>query len=87
MANLKIPTQLKGPDKIEVQLVRADYLETSNVFRTLFEVFLSLTFTIIGVVLSIESTKLIHILFLAVTGITTIAFLILTLNFYNKAKT
>lgn len=86
MANLKIPTQITGPDKIEVPLVRADHLETSNVFRTLFEIFLSVFSTTIGITFSIEKPAPIHYCFLTVMGIATLAFVFLTRYYVKKAK-
>jgi len=86
MANLKIPTRVTGPDEIEVTLVRGDYHETSGLLRTFFEIFLSISSCVLGVILSIEKPTMIHWCFLSVTSISSLTFLVLTLRFYNKAK-
>ena len=39
--NPEIDLVVSCPSEITVPLVRADYLETSNIFRIFFEVFLS----------------------------------------------
>ena len=33
MAKMDVKTEVQGPDEITINLVREDYLETSNVFR------------------------------------------------------
>jgi hypothetical protein len=43
MAEFNIETTVTAPDKVEVKLVRADYYETSNIFRTCFEFALAVT--------------------------------------------
>lgn len=86
MANLKIPTKVTGPDEIEVPLVRGDYHETSGLFRTCFEVFLSISSCILGVILTIEKTTMIYWCFFGVTIFSSIAFLILTVTYNKKSK-
>jgi len=86
MANLKIPTKITGPDQIEITLVRADHHETSGLLRTFFEVFLSISSCIFGVILSIEQPTLIHWCFLTVTFLSSLTFLILTLRYYSRSK-
>ena len=41
MAEINIPTTVTAPDQIQVELVRADHVQTTSVFRTFFEVFLA----------------------------------------------
>lgn len=90
MAKIDIKTQVDGPDEIRINLVREDYLETSNTFRICFEVCLALTGTILGsIISSVNDGKDIPILnwiFLGLIIIGCIAFLILTTKNYKKAK-
>ncbi|EKO5123792.1 MULTISPECIES: hypothetical protein [Vibrio] len=66
MARLNTKLTLEAPDEINVPLVRADVLDTSNTFRIFFEVFLSLTSGLVGVILSSTNVSTIHYVFLAV---------------------
>jgi len=75
-----------GPDQITVPLVRGDYMGVSNVFRVLFEVFLSITATLLGVVLSVPNPSPLHFVFLAVMAVADITFLLLTVSYHRKAS-
>lgn len=86
MAKFNVPTRVTGPDEIEVKLVREDYYEMSNIFRTCFEFGLSLTSAIGGAILSMASVSYKYYLALAISGIATVIFLILTGKFKNKAR-
>ncbi|MBU2529050.1 hypothetical protein KKF70_06680 [bacterium] len=86
MAKINIKTTVTAPDEINVQLVRADYLEISNIFRLCFEICLALTATLIGVVLSVLKITMLHKLFLGFVSVGTLFFLGLTIHFYCKAK-
>jgi len=52
MANLNVEASVTGPDKIEVRLVREDYLGVSNTFRSLFEICFGVACTVFGNMLS-----------------------------------
>src|SRR3989442_15412225 len=75
-----------GPDQITVPLVRGDYMGVSNVFRVLFEVFLSITATLLGVVLSVQNPSPLHFVFLAVMAVADITFLVLTVSYHRRAS-
>lgn len=59
MATINIPTKIDIPDHIEVRLVKEDTLEVSNIFRILFDVFLTFVGVLMGVLLSNEENTLI----------------------------
>jgi len=59
MANLNVEASVTGPDKIEVRLVREDYLGVSNTFRFLFELCFGVACTVLGNILSYNDIKLI----------------------------
>lgn len=86
MAKFNVPTKVTGPDEIEVKLVREDYYEMSNIFRTCFEFGLSLTSAIVGAILSMNTVSYKYYLALAISGIATALFLFLTGKFKKKAK-
>jgi len=86
MAKLNVKTIVTGPDEIEVPLVRADFFTTSNVFRVCFEVFLAIAGALVGVVLTVEKTTTLHWVFLLVVCLAGLAFLVLAVVYYSKAK-
>jgi len=86
MARINVKTTVTAPDEINVQLVRADYLGISNVFRICFEVFLAVTSSLIGVVLTVSPVTGLHKLFLAFVSVGTLGFLVMTVLFYCKAR-
>lgn len=90
MANIDIKTQVEGPDEIRINLVREDYLETSNTFRICFEICLGISGTILGCIISLldddKKVPALNWLFLALTVLGSIAFLILASSNYKKAK-
>ncbi len=90
MAKFTVPTKITAPDEIEVKLVREDFYEISNVFRTFFELGLSLTSAITGAILSLDKVSNKYYLALALSAIVTIIFLLLTKQYktkaYSKAK-
>ena len=87
MADLDIKTRVTGPDEINVELVRSDYIATSNIFRVFFEIFLALSSALVGVVMSVTVRTTIHWVFLSVVGVSTLSFLILSLIYSKKGKT
>lgn len=86
MAKIDIKTIVTAPDEIEVPLVREDYLNTSNIFRIIFEIFLAVSCALFGVVLTLEKVSRLHWLFLLFASMFTLAFLILAYIFYIKAR-
>lgn len=86
MAKLNVKTTVTAPDEISVQLIRADYLGISNTFRILFELFLAVTCSLLGVVLSATIVTTTQKLFLAFTGLGTASFLVLSIYYYCVAK-
>ena len=85
MAIIDTRVSLSAPTEINVTLVRADYLSTSNVFRVMFEIFLAISSALMSVNLSIVVTKL-HWIFFGVTFLSSILFLGLSLWFAKRAK-
>ena len=85
MAEFNVETTVSAPDKVEVQLVRADYYETSNIFRTCFEFALTLTSALFGSILSLNTIPNLHWIFLGVSLIATIGFLYLSQKYKTKA--
>jgi len=85
VANIEIKTNITAPTNITVPLVRADYLAMSNVFRIIFEIFLALTASLFGSIFTLDSPAAIHWAFFAVTGTSTIVFLVLSAVFHKKA--
>ena len=89
MAKIDINTNVQAPDEITINLVREDYLQTSNTYRTFFEVCLAVTAAIIGNLLSFEKISevpIINWIFLALMILGSIAFIVLTISNFTKAK-
>ena len=80
MARINTKLSLQVPEEINVPLVRADKLETSDTFRYFFEIFLAITSSLVGVILSIEKTSTLHWAFLSVTGVSAILFLVISIR-------
>lgn len=85
MAEFNVETTVSAPDKVEVQLVRADFYETSNIFRTCFEFALALTSALVGSVLSLKTITNLHWIFLTISVLATAGFLYLTDKYRKKA--
>lgn len=85
MANLKVNAKITAPESIDIPLVRADIMHVSATFRVCFEIGLSLTSTLAGYVLSLQSVLPIHWIFLVVSGTATTAFLILSVRKHREA--
>lgn len=75
MARVNTKLSLQAPEEINVPLVRADHLETSNTFRLCFEIFLAISSSLVGVILSSPSVDILHWAFLAVTSCSSVGFL------------
>lgn len=86
MATIDIPTKIDIPDYIEVRLVKEDTLEVSNIFRILFDIFLTFYGGIIGIMFSNnEKTFIIWFLFFFLL-IFSLIFLCLSLRYNKKSK-
>ena len=81
MATVNVKTSISAPSEINVPLVRADHAATANIFRVAFEVWLSITSCLLGVVMSVNCIAAIHWTFLSVAAISTIASLVLSVKF------
>lgn len=86
MAKLVVRTSVSAPTEINIPLIRADHAHTSHVFRTCFEVSLSIFSTLLGYVLGLSSTIRIHWVFLGVFALATLAFLALSYRASSTAK-
>lgn len=90
MAKLNVKTEVEGPDEIRINLVREDYLETSNTYRIFFEICLAITGAILGNVISLvnddKTVPTLNWIFLTVMISGCLAFLVLTGKNYKKAK-
>jgi hypothetical protein len=90
MANLDIKTDIQGPDQIKINLVREDHLDTSNIFRICFEVFLAIGCAILGSIISLlNDNKIVPFMnwfFLGLMVLCCISFLILSIVYYKNAK-
>lgn len=84
----KVDTRLSlsAPMEIKVALVRGDYISTSNVFRTFFEVFSSISSGLIGAVWAARPTNILHWAFLSVTCTASVVFLGLFIWFERRAR-
>ena len=85
MAKITVNATISAPTTIKIPLVRADHVSTSNIFRVFFEIFLSITSTTLGYVLSLSAPQAIHWVVLAIFSLATAAFLIITIVMANKA--
>ena len=90
MARIDIKTEVQGPDEIRINLVREDYLETSNTFRIFFEICLAISCAVFGSLLSFlndsKEVPLLNWIFLIVMIIGSSSFLILSIKNYKKAR-
>lgn len=84
MAKINVTANISAPEEVNVVLVRSDHLEVQNIFRVFFEIFLSLTSTILGFVLSVDKKEAIHWVVLVGCGVFTITFLILSMTFARR---
>lgn len=80
MARLDVKATITAPDEIQIPLVRADQLHTSNVFRVAFEVCLAVSASLFGVILSVTTITALHWAFFSFSGILSIVFLVLSVK-------
>ena len=85
MANLRVNAKITAPESIDIALVRADVMHVSDTFRVSFEIALSVTSTLAGYVLSLQATLPIHWVFLVVSTLATVAFLVLSVRKRREA--
>ncbi len=86
MPTVRVKTTLTAPSEVNVSLVRADRLRTGNVFRVFFEIFLAITSSLVGVVLSVPNPTVLHFAFLGVVAMAAVAFLALSVWFGRPPK-
>lgn len=86
MARLDVKATITAPDEIQIPLVRADQLHTSNVFRVAFEICLAATASLLGVMLSITVITAVHWAFFSFSGGLCIVFLVLSLKAITPIK-
>lgn len=86
MAKFEVNTTIVAPTSIKIPLIRADHASTSNIFRVFFEVFLSLTATLFGYVLSLATPQPIHWISLVISGCATFSFLGVCVYMAYKSK-
>lgn len=87
MARINTKLSLQAPEEINVPLVRADKLETSDTFRLFFEIFLAITSSLVGVVFSLDKVTSIHWAFLSVSGVSAVTFLLISLKHRKHEST
>lgn len=86
MTKISIPTKIDIPDNIEVRLVKEETLETSNIFRILFEISLALFGGVFGFFLSSTEYAFLHFFLFALLLLSCVTFLILTNRYIKKSK-
>lgn len=86
MTKINIPVKINIPESIEVRLVREDFLDTSNIFRILFEIFIALFAGISGAYITLKELSFIHWLLFSLLLILSGIFLYLWVKFYQKSK-
>lgn len=86
MARLDVKATITAPDEIQIPLVRADQLHTSNVFRVAFEVCLAVTSSLLGVIISLTTITALHWAFLGFSGTLSVVFLVLSTKAITPIK-
>ena len=86
MAKLDVKTTITAPEEIQIPLVRADQLHTSNVYRIVFEVCLAVSAALLGVILSIKTITALHWAFFGFSGSLAIVFLFLSIKAITHIK-
>lgn len=85
-----VTVEVETPDKIKINLVREDYIETSNIYRTFFEIFLLIFGAILGGIISLlnENKKIpgLNWFFLVLMAILAVSFYILSTRIHKKAR-
>jgi len=89
MAKINVNTNVQAPDEIRINLVREDYLQTSNNYRLFFEICLAISGAIIGNLISFDSASKVPVvnwIFLGVMLLGCGAFLYMSIKNYISAK-
>jgi hypothetical protein len=90
MAKMDVKTEVQGPDEITINLVREDFLITSNTYRIFFEICLAIAGAFLGSNISLlseeKSVPVLNWLIFVVMAALCVAFLGLTVSNYKKAK-
>ena len=88
MARVNVPTNVEGPDQIDISLVREDYLGVANLFQFFFNIFLAIFSCLLGVILSADKEKIYTIHWCSFWGSLILAALFLAFSFCygHKAK-
>ena len=74
MATINVEATVSAPSVVNVQLIRADHLETANIFRGFFELFLTIFSAIFGAVITMKQPMTVHWVMLVVFALLTLVF-------------
>ena len=83
MATINVKAIVTAPSEINIPLIRADDLRTSNSYRVFFEIFLSGFWATFGVVLTIDKPTIAHWVLFGASLIFTVVFFVC---FYRYGK-
>ena len=86
MAKIDIKATVSAPSEINIPLVRADYHATSNVFRVFFEVFLAVSSTTFGAILTMTEPQIIYWVVLGIFAVSGVTFLGFSLYYRKSPK-
>lgn len=86
MAKIDVKANVIAPTEVNVTLIRADHASVSNIFRLFFEVFLALSSTLVGTVVSDPKPTNFKIFTLVISGLLTVAFAIISFTFNRPEK-
>ena len=86
MAKLNVKATITAPDEIQIPLVRADQLHTSNIFRIIFEICLAVSASLLGIILTVTSITPIHWAFFSFSSILALVFLVLSIRAIAPVK-
>ena len=75
MATINVKATVSAPSVVNVQLIRADHLETANIFRGFFEFSLAVFSATFGSVITMTQPMTVHWVMLVVFAFFTVAFL------------
>ena len=80
MPNLNVKANVTAPSEINIPLMRADQVHSSNVFRIVFEICLAVFASLVGIMLTTSSPAAVHWAFLFFSGGLGAAFLWLSIR-------
>jgi hypothetical protein len=81
MARINVKANVTAPAEINVALVRADHASVANIFRLFFEIFLALSSTILGSVLTDPSATRFQFIVLGTSVLLAFVFAIVSYKF------